>query len=707
MTPFPARPYLRRCEARFHGNPVRLAVWIALCFALGCSWGDGGGGYIQKRFDEIDSVLSRTAVFFGARSKGNESADGVFRKLLDRYPEITNVRRTDSKGLIIDETGGRGRSAAGQRIRASDSAWHANPARTLAPWHGPLRMEGRRPYLIWSRPVFVRSAVGKNKFDGVVAFTIDVFTCFKDFAARVNGPFEILLDNKSFYYLSWSDTIPFDETKITVSGGIAFWLRLPKTGVQIRPQADLRKENAAPRDDDADSSVKPEEDGDTSREGAADTQGGASGNVWLWFAAAALLVAVLFGAVLLVDRGRRGRAVRKRARFRTDDALPSAAPAAQEATPHAGDEIQEIITIGPAVPAERSPGLPSGVSTAVGGAKNESDAPRSGGGDVERILGVEGQVRIRNEVRKRAEEEYAGKIRVEEIKSLRDEIRAELAASVRAELEKTEREAIYKKELDALTAEVKRETAENNRASPAETQRELLRFAENDELRAERLAKIEGDLREEISGTQREKIRADLLEKVRGEERARIESEERAAIAEAERGRLLSEEAPSLREEIRRKIRNEELDGIRESVKSEIYLETVQTIRKNIEEKYASAVREQLAGLKKGLGKKARADLKSGIEEEYRGLAESLEGLLAFLAENDSLKSLGQTVTLLAEEKKKYKYFNLNAAQTESLLDYLRRVYARFGIYLDAVDQRVRGMMNKLGSLKNKLDSEE
>src|SRR5271157_1302328 len=237
--------------------------------------------------------------------------------------------------------------------------------------------------------------------------------------------------------------------------------------------------------------------------------------------------------------------------------------------------------------------------------------------------------------------------------------------------------------------------------------RDELLTTERERIRAEQLDKLERELSGEIIGAEKEKIRSALLEKVAREERERVKSEDRPAILEAERSRLLAEESPALREELRRKIRSQEMEAIRESVKSEIYLETVQAIRNGLEEKYASAVRDQLAGMKQGLGKKARTDLKSGLENDYLGLTEGVEHLLAVLADSEALKSLGQTVTLLSDEKKKYKYFNLNAVQTESLLDYLKRVHARFGIYFDDVDQRVRGLMLKLGSLKNKLDSEE
>jgi formiminotetrahydrofolate cyclodeaminase len=74
------------------------------------------------------------------------------------------------------------------------------------------------------------------------------------------------------------------------------------------------------------------------------------------------------------------------------------------------------------------------------------------------------------------------------------------------------------------------------------------------------------------------------------------------------------------------------------------------------------------------------------------------------MATIEALDSLSQTIALLTNEKKKYKYFNLNTAQTESLLDYLKRVHNRFNIFLDKHDEAVREISLKINSIMNTLD---
>jgi hypothetical protein len=774
-----------------------------LALLCGESWGVPAAAVLQKQFLELDSALLRLAAapeVHEVHAKKAESVNTLLRRALVRYPAIEALVRTNAKGLVVNDQERRGR-AEKLRTDASDSVWYSGPGKTLVPWYGPVVKDKMRPYCVWSRPVILHSAIGGDRFGGVIAITIDVFACFRDFAAHVDGPFEILLGGRSFYYLSWADTIHFEETSVPIPGTVVFGLRMPKAVAEVRTvsmgaQQTIEHSVANAHRTETDSLTRAEEPGSAGQDEDAIQRCTVSGNMWMWFAGAAVIIAAAFGAVFFF-----GRARRRAAQARADagdgaggQVYVPAVPVAAGTNGNAGEV--RINAAGSAPVAEELSVLQT------------NNAPS--GADAEPLVGDADRERIGNEEQKRAEEEYREKVRAEVREALAAEMRAELAAKVRAEVEEKERDEIYKKELDALTSAVQQELAEKDRPALVESQRERL-FAdirenvtksltgeyeekaraalraeverkvvsaeterihneeirriresirekliadeapklahsmremlaqeirakidagegdviregilveikagvkgqllatEYERIRAEQLEKMERELYSEVVAAEKEKIRSALLEKVTREEHERIRSEERPAIIEAERSRLLAKESPALREEIRRKIRGEEMQAIRDSVKSEIYSETVQAIRNGLEEKYASAVRERVAGMKDGLGKKARIDLKIGIEEDYRGLAESVEQLLSFLADNEALKSLGQTVSLMAEEKKKYKYFNLNAVQTESLLDYLKRVHARFNIYLDAVDQRVRGLMLTLGNLKNKLDKE-
>jgi len=135
--------------------------------------------------------------------------------------------------------------------------------------------------------------------------------------------------------------------------------------------------------------------------------------------------------------------------------------------------------------------------------------------------------------------------------------------------------------------------------------------------------------------------------------------QERPGIIEAERNRLREQEGPGLRQEIREGLREEEIEAMHARVKTEIYTETVQALNAGLEEKYKGALERKLEEYKGEVEKRVRGEIKGRIKSEYHGLIEHIEGLSHSLDNVEALDSLSQTITLLHDEKKKYKYFNL------------------------------------------------
>lgn len=764
-----------------------------------------------------------------------EPANGLFRKLITQYPEIVLVLRTDAKGIVVNNIERQGK-AEGLHANVSDSVWYASPKKSMEPWFGPLVKENRRSYLLWSVPLAAHTPLGGDRFVGVVAIKIDVFGCFKDLAAQAKGPFEILLNGKSFYYLSWTDSIPFDETDVTIPGNVFLGVRVPKT---VQEKANQKVEPAGrnpgeekyrtesgrlvkvERAQQADTDLMSRTE-DASLQEHAEENGRRSmphDNMWIILGSVALLLAVTVSIAFLLGRRR----------ARMSPVMPLDV--------RKGTGLQKIDSSETARASDGSPVLPAIQASAIveGTAMNAAGATGEPGPGVERIpsagehqklIAASVKEEIKNEflrtmtetdkegltraARDEAMREMRPMLEAELRETLKAEITSQVSTQVRTQIEEQEWDRIYKKELETqqsvarqqiidkemplfmeaerlrLSKEIKEKIAESDSAKYQEEAHTALRaqvarkllVEEADRIRSEELEKLRASLnatlaekeapklaariketlarelrekieanerdviregilaemkasiREELLTTEHDRVRASQLERlerelyseivvmekegirkaivdaVTREERARIESKERREIIDNERNRLLAKESPALREKMRLQIRNEEMQTIREAVKSEIYSETVQVIRAGLEEKYASAVQEELAGMKEGLGKKVRTDLRTGLQQEYRELAEGVEQLSVLLSKNDSLQSLGQTVALLSGEKKKYKYFNLNAAQTESLLDYLRRVHSRFTIYLGTVDKSVRELMLKLGSVKTKLDNE-
>ena len=815
--------------------------------------------------------------------------NGLFGKLLMQYPEIVLIIRAGSKGVVVNYANREG-DDKGFGADVSDSVWYASPKSTMSPWYGTLTKENRRSVLLWSRPL----PVGGERFGGVVAIKIDVTTCFKEFAAQEKGPFQILLNGQSYYYLSWSDSIPFTEHTVTVPGGIKFTVRLAKSadektgpgaaGAVLSKQegnqnagSKLRK----PANDDEPGQVE-----DTPA--AAGEEGHSShtlshGDLWLkLFAIAVLLAVALFGG-LAYSKVRQRRALAAAGGVEKN-AVPDPVdahgqePEAEELV-HVREDLpgKPYVDIKPASEPVKEPeesGKKEGAPAVIDHIP-ASEAVPDAEAPAQPVLTAENRQRIREEEKKKAEELYAGQIKEEALRELTEtitravheeqagrllasaeeelknelkqgilnkekealsqkarqeveqEIRAsveqefresllaqmreELAARVRKQLEEQEKDKIYEKELESLTSAVRRQLVEKEMpalveehrrrlsgeikaevaASLTDEYREQARIAlkkeaaeavlkedgarirdeetsalrdslrlriaeeeepklaakaleslaaeirdnvernegavlrerilaelrdeiraglvdkEQDAIRGQQREKLERELFAEIAGKERDGIREALLARITQEEHARIESGERENIIKTEISRLIARESPALREQLRSQIRKEEMETIRETVKAEIYSETVQVIRNNLEEKYKAAIQEKLAELKKSLAARASADIRAGFQKEYQGLQDKMEQVSGILAGNDALRSLGQTIALLSEEKKKYKYLNLNAAQTESLLDYLRRMHSRFTIHLDKVDQSVRELMLSLGNVKTKLNKEE
>ena len=308
-------------------------------------------------------------------------------------------------------------------------------------------------------------------------------------------------------------------------------------------------------------------------------------------------------------------------------------------------------------------------------------------------------------------EEIARELRQTEFDALVKEEREKLRTLVHGETAEKETVAITARVREELTERIRtevKEEAESVRARAREEMEGLIRqelkerdyetlFAHERELLAQRI-------RNEIIEKDLPAIHDDLVRRVSREEQKRVNESERAGIIEAERIRLREIEAPALREEIRATLREEESAAMHAVVKAEIYTETVQSIKVGLEEKYKTAFDLQIEEFKEAHEKKVRGEVKGTIKAHYQQLLEHTEKISQSMASIEALDSLSQTVALLGEEKKKYKYFNLNTAQTESLLDYLKRVHNRFNIFIDKLDGGVREIALKINAIMNTLD---
>ena len=304
------------------------------------------------------------------------------------------------------------------------------------------------------------------------------------------------------------------------------------------------------------------------------------------------------------------------------------------------------------------------------------------------------------------------KLQLDEYPHLLQEEREKLRSSLQRHIAENETSTLVEQAREELTGRIRTQmlaetetVGERVRLEIREKLKRQIMEEEHEVMAAGVRDEITRRIRDEISQKERKAIHDRLLLEVTDEQRTRIATQELQQVIETERRRIAEQEAPALREQVRAQLREEEMGAMHTRVKSELYAETIKAVQENLEEKYKNILEQKMADFQVRLDKQVRTDIQAALQSEYRDLIEHVEHLSGSLTKVDALDSLTQTITLLTDEKRKYKYFNLNSAQTESLLEYLKRVHGRFNIFLDKVDEAVREMELKINSVLNKLNN--
>jgi hypothetical protein len=751
---------------------MQKAFLIAIAALL---WSNGvdaaaDAPFIEKQFFRIDSSLAQLVALPQARMKEVAPFDDAAKQVLAKYPEIASVMRTNSKGIVVN-CAQRANGETKTRADVSGLEWYSAPKNTMNPYYGKLHKENSRSFLAWSRPLFINTAIGGRRFGGVIAVSLDVTLCFNRFAAAVNRPFEILLDGKKFYYISWNDGIAYDETRFLIPGDIQFSLRVPKKNNGHEQEAALigradKKEKvpdlkvAVPDTSETvrkpvihpATSDKQELKADTVPETQALTVSSPAhhagqASMILRIAGAVAIILVGFCLWLIISTLRKQRSaplgeekipsgslsavpdINEQAAELEVDAVKSEVDAATGIQP-AYANIPALVSIAECspqpleqvtVPAPEQEPVPDEVE--IEGAEIRETAEQGLYDDVSGEMRAEMRAEItdeqRNEIYKKELESMTAAIRQQLIdnemaglieklrRQFSEELHQHIAETMTASIEEQERKAVEKEVAEKVRAEEYETIRRDEHRKLSESVRASLAEEESGRLAAEALEDLKKEIAATVSQQQRDSIRKTVIAQIMEEEHQRIDAGLRKTILENERKRIIDEESPVFREEIRKQLRDSELDAMHSTVHDEIYSETVQAIKQNLEDKYRTVVEEKMAELKVMLQKKTKSDISTAISADYDRLMEHIEQLSASLTNIEALQSLSQTITLLSDEKKKYKYLNLNTAQTESLLEYLKRVQNRLNIFFDKVDESVRNLMLNLGSVKNKLDDNE
>ena len=634
-------------------------------------------GLLEQQFKRADSALSYLLDRPETRMKEIAPVENLFREALANRPEFMTVLRTNSKGQIVNIVAPED-SAFVKNADVSGKEWYSAPQESKRPYYGPLVHENQGFFLFWSKPILVRNSLGMSRFGGVIAAKISLQVCCKLFAARFQGPFQILLKGKEFYYLSWNEHAPYEEKTVRVPGVSGLTCRFvskkqPPDTMPAHEDGAHALKTLAPQAPEIKDTSAGAETGlmNVSALGARNNmtaepfkktsaQAGALKNIVPTLAGTVVIIAVFItGLIVSGKRKSRKNLIKK--------------------TPDVTDSPDGLVKE-----------LDEAIQKSLG---NEAR-------QIDRTPEMEEKARadLMQELKKEVSEKEADMIR--------NNVRAELKEDIRSELLKNEAQAIRVLARQALREEIAQKLRHGEYEKIMQEEKDTMRT----HIAEKEMGPIKVRLLEELTEQIRAQVREEtesVRERLREEERTRINDQERPGIIEAERNRLREQEGPGLRQEIREGLREEEIKAMHARVKTEIYTETVQALNAGLEEKYKGAFERKLEEYKGEVEKRVRGEIKGRIKSEYHGLIEHIEGLSHSLDNVEALDSLSQTITLLHDEKKKYKYFNLNTAQTESLLEYLKRVQNRFSIFLDKLDEKVREMVLKVNSVMNTLDNSD
>ena len=313
-------------------------------------------------------------------------------------------------------------------------------------------------------------------------------------------------------------------------------------------------------------------------------------------------------------------------------------------------------------------------------------------------------VRRERERRKAREEESARAMIIEEEKDIvRKNVKSDMYQEIRSRIGKPEVARIEQEIKAGMYGEIRKTMMENDGES----------------------------LRRELQTELREKVRAELLEEIRRQ----LLTTENAALREDARGKLLEELSQRLREEVGGQLEMEALQALTRTIHSEVRAEHAKPLRERAMKDLDERIRQEVAIRERSLLlANARASLKETIEKEVvemegsalrkeartailndirkklddaplsenpaggriltlppeggpaeetvREVLSDVRGALQKIDESEALLSLVKTVDLLKSSQQGSPYFNLNAAQTSSMIEYLESISDRLQRYV-------------------------
>lgn len=167
---------------------------------------------IVAHFDSLEQVVGQIADDERARSSNLRTTTSYFRQLMDRYPEIHDLLRINSRGKVTNELARDGKT--GKRYRSvARQSWFRTVGPGMEPYYGKVKTRGGRYFLFWALPIIIDGRSG-----GAILAKLDLIECFEGAAVRVDGPFRVYYDGRRVVSHEWRGVDEAESARFDILG---------------------------------------------------------------------------------------------------------------------------------------------------------------------------------------------------------------------------------------------------------------------------------------------------------------------------------------------------------------------------------------------------------------------------------------------------------------------------------------------------------
>jgi hypothetical protein len=643
-----------------------LIVFNAMIFSDSC-YATTAETVLQERIEHTDSLLMKLLITPEMYRKDNAPVDDIFRRLLEQHPEFLALIRTNAKGEAVNAVYRDDSAAILPGSNVTKSLWFNTPRKNFKPYYSSLIHDDQHYSIQWSKPLIIKGTLGLDKFGGAIMAQINIAAFFKQFAVTFREPFKILLDGKEFFYIAWYDNIPFEDKPITIPGVSGFTIRYiqnSETAKSLMNNPDTTQPQAA-----GSSAAVTQTKG--TGVSAVELPGTPASpapisafdyfmtNRTLQLYSIAVLVLLLLLTIIYSNVKKKHPAKGSRGE---PDQIHNNEPVASSSNTMDNQPDEIIRSTAPSVEQLRQRirqhNEHSNSTVHTSALFSEKKVPVFPQSSDSTTVGDEAAT---------ADVSFT-KPFVPHAERVLEEPAEELISGADASGEETF--------INGHTGEIEPVIDSNVAKTMYQEELQKLRRSISDKL-------IEKEL-PILLKTQKMELAKDIQKKVEGLYAAEMEQQEREAMRLAIVERLRRDEYPLMLKKEQERLSGTSDIPIAESGSSDGVHEVAQSLRHQL-----------------------RSEIKAEVSEEYHSIISDIKQLSLSMGDVEALRSLSETVRLLLEQKNNQTDFKLDATETDSLLNYLKRVQGRLQAELDSFHAVIQELVPRIDNILADLNEEQ